>query len=441
MITVLAAVIIVIAIDGIRRGYDVRLVLILAGVLLASLVGKPTLIFDSFINTLGNQDVVGPICSAMGYAFVLKEIGADKELVALLARPLRMARWLMVPGGCVLGFITNMAIPSQTATAAAVGPILIPLMVAAGYSRLAAGATLLLGCSIGGNLWNPGDGDVVSVRLATGVPVEQVISAAFVPNLISLTVATLVLMLVLRNNNADSTDTEAAQELSTTQSISLRRVALALLAPLPIIAAFALMPQFNLFPRVTEIYPHGIAISSVMLTCALIAILVSYIPRSSLKKHASDLSREFFQGMGYGLGKVVSVILAATCFIAGLNAVGFIKTVTALFLGSSSIATLASPTITWLLAMLSGSGTAPAVAFAQAVLPSFVQHGQTAFAVTLGVFAGIGASAGRTMSPVSAVMFFVSDLSATEPKTLIQTVALPIVAALIAVIMYGLVFS
>lgn len=440
MITLLAAITILVAIDAVRRGFDVRLVLILAGVLLASFVGKPTLIFDAFINTLGNQDVVGPICSAMGYAFVLREIGADKELVSLLARPLHMARWLLVPGGCVLGFITNMAIPSQTATAAAVGPILVPLMVAAGYSRLAAGATLLLGCSIGGNLWNPGDGDVVSVRMATGVPVEQVISTAFVPNLISLTAATIVLMVILRRDESVEVPNVQSDDSSLHQ-ITPRRVMLALLAPLPIISVFALMPQLNVFPSVTRIYPHGIAVSSVMLACTLMAILVSYARRINFKEHASSLSRQFFQGMGYGLGKVISVILAATCFLAGLNAVGFIKAITAMFLGDSMLATVASPTVTWLLAILSGSGTAPAVAFAQAVLPTFVEHGQTTFAVALGVFAGIGASAGRTMSPVSAVMFFVSDLAATEPKALIRTLAVPIIAALMAVMVYGLVFS
>ena len=91
--------------------------------------------------------------------------------------------------------------------------------------------------------------------------------------------------------------------------------------------------------------------------------------------------------------------------------------------------------------MMSGSGTAPAVSFAQAVLPTFVQAGQVATAVLLGALAGFGASIGRTMSPVSAVMYFVSDLSNSEPRELIRVVALPLIAALATVIIYGLVSS
>jgi C4-dicarboxylate transporter len=53
----------------------------------------------------------------------------------------------------------------------------------------------------------------------------------------------------------------------------------------------------------------------------------------------------------------------------------------------------------------------------------------------------MGANIGRTMSPVSAVGYFVSDLAAVEPRELIKVVALPLTAALITVILYGLVSS
>ena len=97
------------AIHGLVRGLDVRLVLFAAALALASLAGKPWVVLDAFRSTMANADVVGPICSAMGYAFVLKLIGADQELVRLLIAPLRRVPWLLIPGGCAVGFITNMA--------------------------------------------------------------------------------------------------------------------------------------------------------------------------------------------------------------------------------------------------------------------------------------------------------------------------------------------
>ena len=182
----------------IRRGVDVRFVLIVAGLIMATIIGTPWVIWDTFQKVLGRGDIIGPICTAMGYAFVLKATGCDRDMVRLLVQPLRKVRWLLVPGGVAIGFVTNMAITSQTASAAAVGPILIPLMIASGYAPLAAAGTLLLGCSVGGNLFNPGEPDIVAIRSSVNVDIGDIVNAAFVPNMISFVVATIVLTLVIR---------------------------------------------------------------------------------------------------------------------------------------------------------------------------------------------------------------------------------------------------
>ncbi|HBB25763.1 MAG TPA: C4-dicarboxylate transporter, partial [Bacteroidetes bacterium] len=120
-ILIVAAAIVLIA-----RRVDARLVLIVAGVLLAGLAGTPTRILDVFQNAVGRGDIIGPICTAMGYAFVLRHTGCDTQMVRLLIRPVRDLSWALVPAGVAIGFVTNMAITSQTAAAAAVGPILVP---------------------------------------------------------------------------------------------------------------------------------------------------------------------------------------------------------------------------------------------------------------------------------------------------------------------------
>ncbi|MBC8124765.1 MAG: C4-dicarboxylate transporter DcuC, partial [Candidatus Kapabacteria bacterium] len=182
----------------IRRGLDVRFVLIVAGLIMATIIGTPWIILDTFQNVLGRGDVIGPICTAMGYAYVLKATGCDRDMVRLLVHPLHRVRWLLIPGGCLIGFITNMAITSQTASAAAVGPILIPLMIASGYAPIAAAATLLVGCSVGGNLFNPGEPDIVAIRTSLNTDVGGIINAAFIPNMISFIVATLILGLMIK---------------------------------------------------------------------------------------------------------------------------------------------------------------------------------------------------------------------------------------------------
>ena len=82
----IALAILVGAIELIRRGIDVRFVLIVAGVLIASLAGTPGVVLDAFQKSLGKADVIGPICTAMGFAYVLKATGCDADMVRLLAR-------------------------------------------------------------------------------------------------------------------------------------------------------------------------------------------------------------------------------------------------------------------------------------------------------------------------------------------------------------------
>ena len=86
-----------------------------------------------------------PICSAMGFAYVLRHTGCERHLVLLLVKPLRRVRCLLVPGVIAVGFLVNIPVISQTSTAVCIGPVVVPLMRAAGYSMPTIGACLLLG--------------------------------------------------------------------------------------------------------------------------------------------------------------------------------------------------------------------------------------------------------------------------------------------------------
>ena len=179
----LAATFVIIAVTMwlLVREVDVRLVLFGAGLALTMLVSKPLVVFDVFLAEMGNGKTIGPICTAMGYAYVLRATGCDRAMVQRLLAPVRRVRWLLIPGGCAVGFITNIAITSQTAVAAAVGPILVPLMLAAGFTPVVAAATLLLGCSGGGSLYNPGDADLVAIHEASKAPMKLALDAMFLP--------------------------------------------------------------------------------------------------------------------------------------------------------------------------------------------------------------------------------------------------------------------
>ena len=53
-----------------------------------------------------------------------------------------MSRFRIIPGVILAAYLVNMAVPSQTSTAAALGPIVVPLLLAGGFAPDVAGAGL-----------------------------------------------------------------------------------------------------------------------------------------------------------------------------------------------------------------------------------------------------------------------------------------------------------
>src|SRR5882724_2275097 len=93
------------AIVLIVRGRDVRLVLLAASLAIAALADLEAgrlialaAVVREFVSTFSNEKFVVPICTAMGFAYVLRHTGCERHLVLLLVKPLKFARWLLVPG-------------------------------------------------------------------------------------------------------------------------------------------------------------------------------------------------------------------------------------------------------------------------------------------------------------------------------------------------------
>ena len=93
------------------------------------------------------------------------------HLVQLLLRPLEhpIARALLIPGCIVAGYIVNMAIVSQSGAVAVVGSIAVPLLLQKGISPATVGSLLLLGTSMGGELFNPAAVETVTLSDLTKI--------------------------------------------------------------------------------------------------------------------------------------------------------------------------------------------------------------------------------------------------------------------------------
>jgi DcuC family C4-dicarboxylate transporter len=415
---VVAAVIIAAAVYFMLRGYDVRLVLFSAGLALCSLALDPLRVFDAFRDSMVDGSYVTPICTAMAFSSVLAAAGCDREMVRLLMKPLRRVKWLLIPGGCLVGFFTNSAITSQTGAAAAVGPILVPLLIAAGFRPAVAGACLVLGCSGGGNLLNVAEPDFLAIKRNTGVLPDVVLKSMVVPEAVAFAVAVAVFSVVFRQKPSDAPAPEAASAPAAEEPpIDLVK---ALLPPLPVVMLMALMPRIRLQPWIylSKRYPDGFPISHAMILCTIIAFLIN-------RKEISAQARTFFEGMGRAYANIISLIITGRCFIAGITAVGMIKSLVGVVSGQGFWGKLATEAFPWAMAVLSGSGIAPCVSFCDAVLPSVAKTDPVG-ATHLGVLAAVASQFGRTMSPVAAVVMFSSTLVKVSPVEIVKRTGPPL---------------
>lgn len=413
---ILAGLIIVAAIVLMVRRADVRLVLLGSGLAMAVLAGTPLIIADTFTRGMVTA-MVAPICASMGFAALMNATGCDRHLVHALLAPVRRYQWLVMPGGILAAYFVNVAVPSQASTAAALGPILIPLYLAAGRSAAIAGAALVLGASFGGDLLNPGAQDIQAVAGVAGLPAAE-LSARIIPaSLAGIVVATLVFTVLHARSEGRPGATAAIVPTPVDEPVMTVNP---LKASIPLIPITLLLVAYAGWDPLTWLVtpPPGeewrplvgaLPVVRAMLIGALIGLVVTW-------RDVMRVTKAFFDGMGLAYANIISLTITAQCFGAGIAAVGLADALLRAAVASNALVPL-SVGFPWGLSMLSGSGSGPILAFAQTFL---TQIGAADAPVTLAAVACFGGAFGRTMSPVSAVVVYSSGLVGESPLTVIR---------------------
>jgi DcuC family C4-dicarboxylate transporter len=450
------------------KGWDVRLVLLSAALVTACAAGTVPVVLREFLATFSNEKFVVPICTAMGFAYVLKHTGCERHLVLLLIRPLRRVKFLLVPGVVLVGFVVNIPLISQTSTAVCLGAVVVPLMRAAGYSLPTIGACLLLGASVGGELLNPGAPELLSVFSKTGVSTTEQ-ARSYLPPLVftQLAVSTLVIwaMSAWWERNAKAVEAVAKTEDEEWQAPTAKgaepvneaaedekaatwhelpsdaperiNVLKALVPLVPLVLLFAAAPPFSVIdiPDAWVIArkaddTRDPAYSSRLIGLAmLVGVLVAAAVTPS---KARDCVKEFFNGAGYGFANIVSLIVTATCFGKAIESAGVARALGELITRAPELMQPLAALVPLAFAALCGSG----MASTQSLYGFF--HGPAEAlglnAVDVGALVSLGSAAGRTMSPVAAVVLMCASLTGANPFALAKRVAVPLLAGIAVVI-------
>ncbi len=412
------------AVAAIVRGREVRLVLIVAALALGCLAGDPAPIVREFLATFSDEKFVVPICCAMGFAYILRHTGCDAHLVRLLMKPVRRVRALLIPGVLLVAFTVNIPVISQTSVAVCVGPVVIPLLKAAGYGPMTIAACLALGASIGGELLNPGAPELLTVRGKTGAE-TMTLARQYIPPLLvpyALVAGLVFWIQSVRENRGNAVVEPAANA----EPIDVLKAAVPLV---PLALLFLTGPPLNLI----AIPQHWLAstaesfgsrlIGAAMLVGVVCALLAS--PRQ-----AKDGAKQFFEGAGYGFTNVISLIVTGACFAQGLKLCGLAAVLGHAIAGSPELLLPLAAAVPMLFAFVSGSGIASTKGLYEFFHDPAEAAGHDPNAV--GAVVSMGAAAGRTMSPVAAVVLMCGTLTGAKPFDIVKRVAPPLVAGLIA---------
>jgi len=450
------------AIVLIVRGHDVRLVLLGASLAIATITDLAAghtfalaAVVREFVATFSNEKFVVPICSAMGFAYVLRHTGCERHLVLLLVKPLRTVRFLLVPGVIVVGFLVNIPVISQTSTAVCIGPVVVPLMRAAGYSMATIGACLLLGASVGGELLNPGAPELLTVFNKTGVSTQRQVSE-YLPRLVftQLAVATLAAWVMSRWWERGATSHEPDAQARAEPAPEPINPLKALVPLVPLVLLFLAGPPFDAFhvpqnwlvnrPAETTAaaltgspaawvgeYKLDASYSSRLIGLAMLVGVLVALAVSPGKWR--DGAKQFFDGAGYGFANIVSLIVTATCFGKAIESAGLAVALGRGIAESPGLLQPLAALIPLAFAALSGSGMASTQSLYGFFFDPSLEHGHDPTAI--GSLVALGSAAGRTMSPVAAVTLMCGTLTQTNPFTLARRVAGPLLLGVAVVVL------
>jgi DcuC family C4-dicarboxylate transporter len=443
--------IVVLAVAAILQRVDVRLALLAAGLALGLLAGRPGAILRTFVSTFADERYLLPLCSAMGFAYVMRHAGCDKHLVRLLVRPLRHVRPLLVPGAVVVGFVVNVPVVSQSSTAVTVGTVLIPVLLAARVSPVTAGAALLLGSSVGGELLNPGAPELGTVVVGTarayqaaGQAPPPLTSADCVErilplDLVQLAVATLVFWAVSALAERKTTsEPPAGVEAEPDFRVNLVK---ALVPLVPLAFLFLTSPATGVIPVKSEWLAEE-AVSAQRFGARLVALAMLVGVGAALvaaPRSARGAAAAFFDGAGLALAQIVSLIVAAACFGEGIKLLGLASLLEGALGGGPALLIATAGLLSLGMAFLSGSGMASTQSLFELFAGPAVGLGLDPARV--GAVVSLAAAAGRTMSPVSAVTLMCARLTQTEPVQLVRRVAVPLLCATAASVAVGVVLA
>lgn len=392
-----ALLVVVITIAALIKRYETRLVLFTAGLVLCCASLQPMEAFNSFAKSMTNGGLIMAICASMGFAYVSSYTKCDQHLVHLLAKPIRGLGIFLVPICTAVTMVINVAIPSASGVAAAVGSTLIPVMLRAGIRPAMAAAAVMMGTY--GGVISPGSAHNVYVAKISNMEIMDFIQLHFSYSMTiwAIGIVGILVMAIIFRDKGEATDNIQVNTSSKHEELESANPIYAMVPMIPIII---LVLGNSVLPSIK------MGVAQAMVLGAVFCLLIT-------RTNPQEFSKSFFNGLGKGYGNIMGIIIAAGVFAAGLRSAGLIETFIELLRQSNDIARWGGSLGPWFLGTLTGSGDAATFAFNEAVTPHAADFGMDI--PHLGALAFLSGALGRTSSPIAGAMVVVSGIAMANP--------------------------
>jgi DcuC family C4-dicarboxylate transporter len=381
---------------------------------------------------VGRVSGVGLLIMAIGgFVAYMKKIGASEVLVYISMQPLaffkrypHVAAILVIPIGQLLFICT----PSATGLGLLLVASVYPVLVGLGVSRVSAVA-VISACTV----FDMGPASANTARAAELIGKSNV--AYFIENQLALTIPMTLLLMILYffvNRYFDRKEPAREETFKAGEFKTSVPLVYALLPVLPLILLIV-------FSRFVQLFPGNPVILETT-TATFIGLFVAFafelVRRRSPREVFASL-KTFWEGMGKVFASVITLIVSAEIFSAGLISLGFIDGLVDLSrgmgLGAAGIGILMT-VIIFLASLLMGSGNASFFSFGPLVPDIAARLGTSAAGMILPM--QLSSSMGRAVSPISGVVVAISEIAGVSPFALAKRNVIPLGTTLVFMLVY-----
>lgn len=373
-----------------------------------------------------NISGVGTIIMVVtGYAEYMKHTKASTKLAYLASRPLSKIqnKYLILSGFFLIGMALKLVLTSQASLAVLMLATVFPVLIALGIRKITAASVLALLCLD----YGPNDGSSLFMASVAKQNVVEIFLQyqGYVALCIILVTAILIPFYYRYMDNRDEAEGE-------TSISSLERIQN---PDVPVFYVF--LPLIPLTIVFINYFTSPVKID--VITANLIGFACTFAIEFIMRKDKSEIPNDMviiLKAMGNVFANVVSIIISASVFAQGIKILGGITIFTNMISdihGAAVLVMVLLTGVTYLFAVIMGSGAAPFFAFGPLTPEIAAKLGVPTLTLLLPM--ELATSIGRASSPVCGALIAIAGTAEILPIDLAKRTA-PMLFVMLVVNMF-----